>query len=134
VKKGLKLLDFGVAWQYLLARVLRAQEEGTTMARGRKSPYVMFLSPVERVELEHWQRSTTIQAGLAKRAKIILWRADGLPLSAIARRLAMGRRIVRQWLQRFMNTRIAGLEDQRGRGRQPILSPRRRRASGQTGL
>jgi hypothetical protein len=104
------------------------------MARGRKSPYVIFLSPAERVELAHWQRSTTIQAGLAKRAKIILLRADGLALSEIARRLAVGRRVVRQWLQRFINKRILGLSDKRGRGRQPVFSPRGGGASGQNGL
>lgn len=104
------------------------------MARGRKSPFVIFLAPAERAELEHWQRSTTIQAGLARRAKVILLRADGLPLSEIARRLGMGRRIVRTWLLRFINKRTAGLADKHGRGRQPVFSPRGRRASGQTGL
>jgi hypothetical protein len=104
------------------------------MVRGRKSPYVIFLAPVERDELEHWQRSTTIQAGLAKRAKIVLLRADGLALSEIARRLAMGRRLVRKWLQRFINKRIPGLSDKPGRGRQPIFSPRRGGPSGQAGL
>jgi hypothetical protein len=104
------------------------------MARGRKSPCAIFLAPAERTELEHWQRSTTIQAGLARRAKIILLRAEGLPLLEIARRLAMGRRIVRKWLQRFINQRIPGLSDQPGRGRQPVFSPRSRRASGQSGL
>jgi hypothetical protein len=68
------------------------------MVRGRKSPSVIFLTPVERAELEHWQRSTTLQAGPAKRAQIVLLRAAGLPLWEIARRLALGRRIVRKWL------------------------------------
>jgi Homeodomain-like domain len=104
------------------------------MVRGRKSPYVIFLTPVERAELEHWQRSTTIQAGLAKRAKIVLLRVDGLPLSEIARRLALGRRIVRKWLRRFINKRLPGLSDKAGRGRQPIFSPRRGGPSGQAGL
>jgi helix-turn-helix protein len=104
------------------------------MARGRKSPYVIFLSPTERAELEHWQRSTTIQAGLARRAKIILLRADGLPLSEIACRLAIGRRIVRKWLRRFINKRLPGLVDKPGRGRQPVFSPRSGRPSGQDGL
>jgi hypothetical protein len=104
------------------------------MARGRKSPYVIFLAPVERAELEHWQRSTTIQAGLATRAKIILLRADGLALSEIAQRLALGRRIVRKWLKRFLNRRLAGLADTPGRGRKPVFSPRGRGASGQAGL
>ena len=35
------------------------------MARGRKSPYVISLVPVERVALEHWQGTTTLQVWLA---------------------------------------------------------------------
>jgi hypothetical protein len=104
------------------------------MARGRKSPSTIFLAPTERVELEHWQRSTTIQAGLARRAKIILLRADGLALSEIARRLGMGRRMVRKWLRRFINKRIPGLSDKPGRGRQPVFSPRRSGPPRQAGL
>ena len=100
------------------------------MARGCTSPLIIFLSPVERAQLEHWQRSTTIQAGLAKRGQIILLRADGLALTEIGRRLGMGRRIVRKWLKRFLNQRLAGLSDQPGRGRQPIFSPRGGGASG----
>ena len=103
------------------------------MARGRKSPYTLFLAPMERAELERWQRSTTIQAGVARRAKIMLWRADGLALSAIARRLGMGRRMVRKWRQRVLNKRIPGLSDNPGRGRQPGFSPRRRGPSRQAG-
>jgi transposase len=93
------------------------------MARGRTSSFIVFLSPAERAQLEHWLRSTTIQAGLAKRAKIILLRAEGLSLSAIARRLELGRRIVRKWVQRFLNQRMAGLADKPGRGREPVFSP-----------
>jgi hypothetical protein len=104
------------------------------MARGRKSLCTIGLASTERAELEHWQRSTTIQAGLARRAKIVLLRADGLALSEIARRLGMGRRIVRKWLQRFLNKRIPGLADKPGRGRQPVFSPRRRGPSRQAGL
>jgi hypothetical protein len=104
------------------------------MARGRKSPYLIFLAPVERAALERWQRSTTISVGLAKRAKIILLRAEGLSLSAIARRLEVGRRIVRKWVQRFLSKRISGLVDKPGRGRRPVFSPRSRRAAGQAGL
>jgi Helix-turn-helix domain len=104
------------------------------MARGCKSPFIIFLSPAERAQLEHWQRSTTIPAGLAKRGQIILWRADGLALAAMARRLAVGRRIVRKWLKRVLNQRLAGLSDKPGRGRQPVFSPRGGGASGQDGL
>jgi hypothetical protein len=104
------------------------------MARGCRSPFSIFLSPVERAQLEQWQRSTTIQAGLAKRGQIILLRADGLALTEIARRLGVGRRIIRKWLKRFLNQRLAGLSDKPGRGRQPVFSPRGGGTSGQDGL
>ncbi|MGH8067613.1 MAG: helix-turn-helix domain-containing protein [Candidatus Entotheonellia bacterium] len=94
------------------------------MAHGHTSPSIIFLSPAEQAQLEHWQRSTTIQAGLAKRASVVLLRVQGLALSEIGRRLAVGRRIVRTWLKRLLNQRVAGLSDQPGRGRQPVFSPR----------
>jgi transposase len=93
------------------------------MAYGRQSPYHISLSPTERAELERWQRATTIQAGLAKRAKIIRLHAEGHALMAIARRLEVGRRIVRKRGTRFLKHRIAGLSDKAGRGRQPVFSP-----------
>ena len=104
------------------------------MARGRPAPFMIVLSPAAQAQLEHWQRSTTIQAGLAERARLVLWRAQGLALSEIGRRLAVGRRIVRPWLKRFLNQRVAGLADKPGRGRAPVFSPRGGRASGQAGL
>jgi Winged helix-turn helix len=104
------------------------------MARGRKSPFIVSLAPHERTQLERWQRATTIKAGLAKRAKIILLRAEGQSLSAIARRLEIGRRIVRKWVIRFLQQRLAGLLDKLGRGRKPVFSPRGGDTSGQDGL
>ena len=104
------------------------------MARGRKSPFIVSLAPHERAQLERWQRTTTIKAGLAKRARIILLRAEGQPLSAIARRLEMGRRIVRKWVTRFLTQRLAGLSAPPGRGRKPVFSPRGGNPSGQDGL
>jgi hypothetical protein len=104
------------------------------MYRGCKSPYMVILSAEERAELERWQRSTTIRSGLSKRAKMVLWRADGLSLSEIARRLSIGRRIVRKWVKRFQTERLSGLYDKKGRGRKPVFSPGGGGASGQAGL
>ena len=104
------------------------------MARGGKSPLLILLSPAARAPREHWQRSTTMLAGLAKRGQLILVRANGLARAAMARRLAVGRRIVRQWLKRLLNQPLAGLSDQPGRGRQPVFPPRGGGASGQDGL
>ena len=104
------------------------------MAYGRKSPYIVSLSPAERAELERWQRATTIPAGLAKRGKIILLRTEGHSLSEIARRLEVGRRIARKWITRFLAQRIAGLSDQSGRGRKPVFFPGGGRTSCQDGV
>jgi Helix-turn-helix domain len=104
------------------------------MARGGTSPVIIVLSPAERAPLAHWQGSTTIKAGLAKGGPIIPLRADGLALAEIARRLAMGRRLVRHWRKRFLHQRSAGLSDKPGRGRPPLFSPRGRGTSGQDGL
>jgi hypothetical protein len=104
------------------------------MGHGRQSPYVVLLAPEERTALERWQRATTIRAGLAKRAKIILLRAEGHTLTEIARRLEVGRRIVRKWITRFLTQRLAGLSDKSGRGRKPVFSPGGRRPFGQDRL
>ena len=104
------------------------------MARGCPSPLIIFRSPVERAPREHWPRSTTIQARLAKRGPIVLWRAAGLALTQMGQRLGRGRRIVRKWRTRVLNPRLAGLSEKPGRGRQPVFSPRGGGASGPTGL
>jgi hypothetical protein len=103
------------------------------MARGCKSHSTIVLSPVERAQLAHWQRSTTVQAGLATRGQLILWRADGLALTEMARRLGVGWRLVRTWLKRVRKQRLAGLSAKPGRGRQPVFSSRGGSVSGQDG-
>jgi hypothetical protein len=54
------------------------------MARGRKSPLVIELSPAERQTLQHWQRSTTMAAGLVRRGRIIFLLADRHSQSHVA--------------------------------------------------
>ena len=48
------------------------------MARGRTTSLTISLTPAERQTLLAWQRSTTITAGLARRGRIVLLRADGM--------------------------------------------------------
>jgi transposase len=83
----------------------------------------VFLSPAERAQLEHWQRSTTMQAGLAKRAKIILVRTEGQSLSEIARRLELGRRMVRTWVQPFLTSAWRGWPTSLAGGASPYFPP-----------
>ena len=47
------------------------------MARGRTTALTISLTPEERQTLLAWQRSTTIRAGLLRRARMILLLADG---------------------------------------------------------
>jgi hypothetical protein len=87
------------------------------MARGRKTALKIALTPEERQTLLAWQRSTTITAGLARRGRIILLLADGVPLSHISTAVGIHRRFVYKWARRFLQDGLAGLEDKAGRGR-----------------
>jgi hypothetical protein len=86
------------------------------MARGRKTSLTLALTPEERHTLLAWQRSTTIPAGHARRGRIILLVADGVPISHIADTVSISRRFVYKWAERFLRERIAGLADLPGRG------------------
>ena len=54
------------------------------MAQGRKTALTLRLTPRERLTLMAWQRSTTITLGCARRARMILLLADGMPIAHIA--------------------------------------------------
>ena len=86
------------------------------MARGRKTSLTIDLTPEERQTLLAWQRSTTIHAGRARRGRIILLVADGVPIAHIADTVGIGRRFVYKWAKRFLHERVAGLTDRQGRG------------------
>ena len=67
------------------------------LARSWTSPFLVSLAQQERAALERWHCATPIQAGLAKRAKLLLLRAENHLLSAVAQRIELGRRIVRTY-------------------------------------
>jgi transposase len=87
------------------------------MARGRKTSLTIRLTPEERRTLLTWQRATTIQAGLVRRARLLLLLADGVPIIEIAATVGLSRRHVYKWIQRFMQQGLVGLEDKPGRWR-----------------
>jgi Homeodomain-like domain-containing protein len=89
--------------------------QGDSMARGRKTALILRLTPAERRTLLSWQRATTISAGLARRGRIILLRADGMTITAIAATVGLSRRHTYRWLQRFVQEGLPGLEDKLGR-------------------
>ena len=90
----------------------------------RRSALEIVLSEKDRRDLETWQRSTTIRAGVAKRGWVVLLRAEGAPLSRIAERVGMCRRHVEKWVRRFCDGRIDALSNRKGGGRKPAFSPR----------
>ena len=87
------------------------------MARGRKTSFTIRLTPTERQTLLAWQRATTIPAGLARRARIILLLADGMTITDIAATVGMSRRHTYKWIQRFVQEGLEGLENKPRRDR-----------------
>ncbi len=53
----------------------------------------------DRERLTAWTRSSTVRAGLAQRARIVLLAADGGSHTEIADRLGVSRQTARGWLQ-----------------------------------
>ena len=93
------------------------------MARGRKTSLTIHLTAEERHALMSWQRSTTIPAGRARRGRIILQLADGVPISHIATTVGISRRFVYKWAKRFLQYGVEGLVDKPGRGYRPVSHP-----------
>ncbi|GIW45571.1 MAG: hypothetical protein KatS3mg077_2853 [Candidatus Binatia bacterium] len=72
-------------------------------------PGFVHLRDDEAAEL-HWLGQEG-SPSLSRRARVVLLRARGESLSAIARQVGVSRVTVRRWLRRFVETRLAGLHD-----------------------
>ena len=59
------------------------------------------LRPGDRELLESWTRSSSIRAGLAQRARIVLLAADGVSNNEIAERVGVARPTVNLWRERY---------------------------------
>jgi class 3 adenylate cyclase len=90
---------------------------------GPRSGRVVELSGEARATLEALTRRTTVAVGLARRARIVLLAADGVPLDRIARQLGVDRNVVRMWVDRYGETGLAGLQDRPRSGRPRTFSP-----------
>lgn len=71
----------------------------------------IVLSEDERVELERRVRARTSSQQAALRARIVLLAAEGHQNQEIARELGKARGTVRQWRDRFAESRLEGLLD-----------------------
>ena len=83
---------------------------------GMQSP-TLTLNDADRMTLTGWTRSSTVSAGRAERAAIVLAAAGGSGTSETARRLDVSRPTVIKWRARFAAHGIAGLDDEPRSGR-----------------
>jgi transposase len=65
----------------------------------------------ERRDLEAIIASRSLPHGLVRRAQMVLWSEDGMPIREVARRLKVTPPAVTNWRRRFCMNRVAGLHD-----------------------
>ena len=78
------------------------------------------LSEAERERLEQMRRSRTGDAGLARRAAMVLRSAQGEKAPAISKGLGVSERTVRKWIRRFTAQGLEGLRELPRPGRPPV--------------
>jgi transposase len=71
----------------------------------------------DRRTLTRWTRSTSLRAGLAQRARIVLLAADGVSNTEIADQVGVSRPTVIDWRSRYQRSGLAGLGDDPRSGR-----------------
>ena len=81
----------------------------------------LVLREGDRARLESLTRSSSVRAGLASRARIVLLAAEGLPNAEIARRTGTSRPTVVDWRSRYVAGGIRALDDQPRSGRPPEI-------------
>jgi transposase len=81
------------------------------------------LSPEERSELERRARSQRVRADEARRARMMLMLADGVPYTAIEAALGCSSATVALWKQRFTAGGLAGLGARHQGTRATVLTP-----------
>src|SRR4051794_18109888 len=80
----------------------------------------LVLREGDRPRLEAMLRSSSIRAGLASRARIVLLASDGLSNAEIARRTGTSRPTVVDWRARYVAGGVTGLQDQPRSGRSTV--------------
>ena len=86
---------------------------------------VLGLRDGDRDVLTGWVRSSTVRAGLAQRARIVLLAADGESLVGTAARVGVSVPTVRSWRNRYRDHGLAGLSDAPRSGRPRRVDHRR---------
>jgi len=78
----------------------------------------------DRSELERWLRSSTVPAGLAQRARIVLLGADGASNEKTAELVGVSLPTVRLWRRRYLESGLPGLDDAPRPGRPRTIDHR----------
>jgi transposase len=81
----------------------------------------LMLREGDRDRLDRLARLPSVPSGLAKRARIVLLAADGLPNAEVARVTGVSRPTVLAWRARYEQGGIAGLADEPRSGRPPEI-------------
>jgi transposase len=71
----------------------------------------------DRAELTRWTRMSSLRAGLAQRARIVLLAGEGVGTNEIVERVGVSKPTVIAWRKRYAADGIAGLEDRPKPGR-----------------
>jgi hypothetical protein len=90
---------------------------------GPRSGRVVELTGEMRAALEALMRRTTVAVGLARRARIVLLAAEGVPLDRIGRQVGVDRNVVRLWVDRYRVGGLDALQDRPRPGRPRTFSP-----------
>ena len=75
----------------------------------------------DRSRLDSLTRSSSVRAGLVRRARIVLLAAEGVPNTEIAVRTQTSRPTVLKWRGRYGESGIDGLVDEPRPGREPVI-------------
>jgi transposase len=85
----------------------------------------LVLREGDRSELERLTRSSSVRAGLAQQARIVLLAAEGITNTEIAARCSVIRQTVVTWRSRYLAGGLAGLDDEARSGRPRTIDPAR---------
>ena len=81
----------------------------------------LILREGDRGRLADLARLPSVPSGLAKRARMVLLAADGMPNAQIARAVGVSRPTVIGWRDRYQQGGIAALDDEPRSGRPPVI-------------
>jgi transposase len=82
---------------------------------------VVEVPPADREELMGWTRASSMRAGLAQRARIVLLAADGLGTGEIVERVGVSKPTVIAWKRRYAEGGLEALDDRPRSGRPKVL-------------